>query len=315
MPDTARPGAIWRWVFAALCASSILSLLGTRSVHLSLFGHFQAYAALAWMGSFALFATARPVRAAFRRPARAAATGALLCALHLLLIASLHLPAGEPVAAAEPARRLQVVWFNMQHNDNALRELEVLLQADPPDLLGLGETNGRSGPLLLKGFDHVQHSKPAGVGIWSRWPIEAGRAHLVPGDRDLVEVTIVVDGARCRVGAAHWRIPLHSSHAAAAEITASLAHAHTDYLLLGDLNTTPWSPQMRLLEEFGGLTQARRGRGVLGSWAPGRLRWLTLPIDHVLAKGAVRAENFELLPWTASDHRPVRADILLTLPR
>ncbi len=315
MPDTLRPGAIWRWAFAAMCAASLLCLLGTRFGLFSLFGHFQAYAALAWGGSFALFATARPVRAAFRRPARAAAAGALLCALHLMLIASLHLPAGEPVAAAEPARRLQVVWFNMQHDDGALRELEEMLLTDPPDLLGLAETNGRSRPTLLKGFDHVQHSKPAGVGIWSRWPTEDGRAHLVPGDRDLVEVTVVVDGARFRVGAAHWRIPLHSSHAAAAEIMAGLALVRADYLLLGDLNTTPWSPQMRLLEETGGLTHARRGHGVLGSWAPGRLRWLTLPIDHVMAKGAVRVVDFELLPWTASDHRPVRAGIVLILPR
>lgn len=309
MPD-ARPGRIWRFGHGLLCAGSLATLLGTQVAALSNFSHFQWHALLAWAAAFALFAALRRVRSAFHRPRRAALCGALCSLAHAALVGVLWLPESAPAPSASggasaPAA-LEVVWFNMQHNDAALEQLERRLLADPPDLLGLGETNPRSAPLLLAGLDHVLHSRPAHVGLWSRFPIMEGRAHAVPGDRDLLEIGIEAAGRRLTVIAAHWRIPANASHYDAARTTAALAAERSDLLLIGDLNTTPWSPQLRALERVAGLRHARRGRGLLPTWAADPWHLMTLPIDHALVKGAPRVVHFATLEWTESDHRPLR---------
>ncbi len=308
MRPSGRLARWWRIGLLGLLAASVLSLLGTRIRWLSLAAHFQVYAACAWGVALLALLALPQARAAWLRPGRIAAAGALCGLAHAVLIARLWLPEAAPEpppGGAVSAQPLHAVWFNMQHNEAALAEVERSLLADPPDVLALGEMNAETAPRLLPGLQHALSSAPAEIGVWARWPARNVRAHPVAGDRDQLELTLEAGGSSLTLLVAHWRVPLRGSHYEAARSLAALAAQRPQLLVLGDLNATPWAPELRLLEASG-LREARRGRGIICTWAFDPWHLLTLPIDYALAKGTVRIAAFEALPWTASDHRPVR---------
>jgi endonuclease/exonuclease/phosphatase (EEP) superfamily protein YafD len=83
--------------------------------------------------------------------------------------------------------------------------------------------------------------------------------------------------------------------------------AEPSALLLGDLNTPPWSPYYATLLATAGLGDAERRMAPpnsrilarLGPFSPGS------PIDHVLASPDLRSGGCALGPELGSDHRPV----------
>ena len=79
-----------------------------------------------------------------------------------------------------------------------------------------------------------------------------------------------------------------------------------DLIVMGDLNSAPWS---RVQRAFRAKTGLDNRMGAVASW-PSFLPWpLRLPIDHVLARGHLVVTKFEAGPRTESDHLPVIAEI------
>jgi endonuclease/exonuclease/phosphatase (EEP) superfamily protein YafD len=79
-----------------------------------------------------------------------------------------------------------------------------------------------------------------------------------------------------------------------------------DLIVMGDLNSAPWS---RVQRAFRAKTGLDNQAGWATSW-PSFLPWpLRLPIDHVLARGHLVVTKFEAGPRTDSDHFPVIAEI------
>ncbi len=80
-------------------------------------------------------------------------------------------------------------------------------------------------------------------------------------------------------------------------------------LLIGDLNTTPWSPHFQTLEKESGLKNSMKGFGFQPSWAG---NWfIKIPIDHVLHAEEITIHNRMLGPNVGSDHLPVIVDFTL----
>lgn len=299
-----RSGAGWRLAFAACCAGSACALAGALAEPLEIFSHFQAFAAAAWLLGLALLAALPRARAAFWRPRRAAALGAGLLLAHAGLIGWVLLPARLPALQRE-AIELELIAFNMKHDRAALAEVVRATAAAPPDLWVLIETTRDT---TLPGWEHVFHDEPHAIGIWSRYPLERPRAEPVAGDRDQLTATVAVGRHRLPLLAVHWHTALDRSQGATADASARLAAAQEHLLVLGDFNSTPWSPRFRRFTAAGGLHRAD-ALGIRGTWAADPWHMLALPIDHLLAKGEVRVAELALLPWTASDHRPLRARV------
>ena len=81
-------------------------------------------------------------------------------------------------------------------------------------------------------------------------------------------------------------------------------------LATGDFNTSYWSPHFADLLRVAGLRNAAEGHGYIPTWP----EWFwpaRIPIDHVLLKGPIVAEDVERGPPTGSDHFPVVADLRL----
>ncbi len=80
-------------------------------------------------------------------------------------------------------------------------------------------------------------------------------------------------------------------------------------ILVGDLNTTMWSPYFTTLLSNSGLGEARLGFGLGTTWPEPFPPFLRLPIDHCLVSRDITVEKMFVGPNTGSDHRPLILDL------
>jgi endonuclease/exonuclease/phosphatase (EEP) superfamily protein YafD len=95
----------------------------------------------------------------------------------------------------------------------------------------------------------------------------------------------------------------------AERLAAHLRPLGNDLVLMGDFNAAPWSRIQQRLRRDTGLDNAGSLAPSWPSWNPAFLR---LPIDHVLARGALHIGHIEPGPAVGSDHLPVAAWIDVT---
>jgi endonuclease/exonuclease/phosphatase (EEP) superfamily protein YafD len=93
------------------------------------------------------------------------------------------------------------------------------------------------------------------------------------------------------------------------EAAAILSSVTGPKVLIGDLNTSMWSPYFTQLAQQSGLRDARLGFGLRTSWPMPLPSLLRLPIDHCLVSKDVRVDDVRLGKRTGSDHRPVIFDL------
>jgi endonuclease/exonuclease/phosphatase family metal-dependent hydrolase len=109
----------------------------------------------------------------------------------------------------------------------------------------------------------------------------------------------VVEGHPISVAGTHMSHLHMGSHRNWAELRRQLrTEARPDAVLAGDMNT--WGPLVHLF--LPGWQRAVIGR-TWPSWKPHS------QIDHIMVRGALRAEAGVVLPDAGSDHRPVRAEL------
>jgi endonuclease/exonuclease/phosphatase (EEP) superfamily protein YafD len=96
------------------------------------------------------------------------------------------------------------------------------------------------------------------------------------------------------------------------EAAALLKSVDGPGVLVGDLNTTMWSPYFSELLRSANLRDARLGFGLKTTWPMPLPSFLRMPIDHCLVSRELHVANLEIGRHIGSDHRPVIADLLLT---
>ena len=305
-----RKAPLWpRLALLGLTGASLVSLIGIQFGPISLLTHFQLYFCAAWAVALLAMRMAPSIRGAFWRPQRIMALGAAFFLGHVLCVASLWLPPSDP--ELEKPDEVDIVWFNAMHREGALRTLESRLAEDPPDILCIGEIDPRT-RVQLEGYPFQLRSPKHDLLIVSRLPLEFGNLTPVPGGgRDQLTARVRIGRRHFRIMAVHFRQPVYPSHYAEVRRAAALANEEEDVILVGDLNTTAWAGQFRQLCREADFQHGRQGRGVMDTWAIGEGRWVPLPIDHMLYKGAIACTDFRLLEWTRSDHRPLRGTFLI----
>ena len=95
-----------------------------------------------------------------------------------------------------------------------------------------------------------------------------------------------------------------------AELTEAVLKQPHPVLLIGDLNTTPWSSNFQDLIEASELRNSMKGFGYQPSWPVGK-PFLKIPIDHVLHAPEIIVHNRAVLGDVGSDHFPVIVDFSL----
>ncbi|HMP89576.1 MAG TPA: endonuclease/exonuclease/phosphatase family protein [Kiritimatiellia bacterium] len=80
-------------------------------------------------------------------------------------------------------------------------------------------------------------------------------------------------------------------------------------ILLGDLNTTPWSGSFRRLLDETGLVDTARNHGYLATWPTLAAPILRIPLDHCLVTPNIQVEKRWLGAHVGSDHLPLLVDL------
>lgn len=269
-------------------AACLVGQLGSLHWFLELFSHFLPHYAL-------IFALA------------ALATRGRKRLIWLVLGISAALWLAQPLQLwrqTPPAPAHSLIWYNVHLNNRDAQGESARLIQENARILALGEINlADTGWQTLRahyphGCEHREHS-PFALAVWSQTPLADCAVHFV----DDFPYIRAVQSDGTAIFALHPPPP----------ISPALAEARTRYLdtaanhiarenravVAGDLNASPFSPLMRAFVRTGGVQYTTAYAAP--TWKP-----FFLNIDHILMRNL--AGRSRLLPWHASDHRPLRVD-------
>lgn len=169
---------------------------------------------------------------------------------------------------------------------------------------------GAGAPHAGKGLDLVADAARAtgtwGIAVLSRLPlrplapIELGVVKLDLGDRRALVVEVDAPGGAVRVVCAHLSHRPWGALAQLRRLRRGLGATSGPTVVAGDMNM--WGPVVTGM--LPGLRRAVTGR----TWPAHRPH---SHIDHILVSAGVEVEEAVVLPALGSDHRPVRARLLV----
>jgi endonuclease/exonuclease/phosphatase (EEP) superfamily protein YafD len=214
-----------------------------------------------------------------------------------------------------------VLWSN----SNYAALLEAVHEAHP-DILVLQEFTEKwldQTPGFISEYPHyktVPRPGGAGMALFSRYPLEdVSILTLDASTHTALLAKVNIQGTAVSLLALHPPTPVRTDkflnrNRQFTEAASILRAARGPRLLIGDLNTTMWSPYFTRLVRDSGLRDARLGFGLRPSWPLPLPAFLQLPIDHCLVSDEVSVEGISTGRRTGSDHRPLIVDVRLSGP-
>jgi endonuclease/exonuclease/phosphatase (EEP) superfamily protein YafD len=255
---------------------------------------------------------------AFRRQRGPAIVFATLAIANLLVVAPLWISAGTATAATGASVRVMLMNVFAENTDTRA-VLDAVARHDPTVVL-MQETNARwieeLRPLAIAYPYSVQQPRADnfGIALFSKLPFEASRVvYFEDEDVPSVFASLRVGARTVSILGVHALPPVSAEYAAnrnahLAGIAAFARRAEPPLLVIGDFNTTPFSPVYRRLVRDSGLHDARIGRGLNATW-PTQFPPLLIPIDHCLYSDGLSPSAWQLGEYVGSDHYPVIVDV------
>lgn len=230
-----------------------------------------------------------------------------------------------PPSTDAPTRpNVKVVTMNLRHRFADVEATRRLIRAERPDIVILTEYLADHVPMMDSLRDILPHragTPPRGKFdtvllsrmpiVWSRiyrptgpsFPVVEARLCPAPGDQAACFTLIALHAPRSEFARGTRQKKVF-------ELVAQRAVSVADgrVIVVGDLNTTPYSPRYRDLVADGGLRDAAVG-------SPWRTTWISrfppfgLTLDHVLVGPALTPFARRVAGDIGSDHFPVIAEI------
>lgn len=248
--------------------------------------------------------------------------GALLAAsfalANLSYILPLYLP--RPLKLNHGSRRtfrllLANVCFSNRSHDMVLQ----FIRQTNPDLVLLEEIDEVWLAALERLADPypyskaVQHRGGFGIALLSRLPherldVERFGNVLIPS----LVGQFLLDGQRVTIIGTHPWSPISPAYTQLRNqhlegLAAFASRQPVPLIVLGDLNTTSWSPVFRDVLRIAKLRDSRVGFGVQPTWPVG-VPFVRIPIDHCLVSDQVVVHRRWIGPSVGSDHAPLMVE-------
>lgn len=238
-------------------------------------------------------------------------------------------PVQDEPAAAFP---LRLVTHNLYVHNDRRDALADWLQRQDADVIVFQEINEQTSAVMAAARNRYPHQffgwpknyaerpelRPElnGLAILSRLPLRdpsvfrQTRYEAPVAFADL----LLPGGASVRLAVVHTSNPLRRSglrsrNQLMSALAEELGRHDGSLIVAGDFNATPYTPAFARFLEDARLTTVRAYPGTY----PQIVGDFGLPIDHVLVRG-VRIVDIEALSAFGSDHRPLRADLLVPTP-
>ncbi|HSK07270.1 MAG TPA: endonuclease/exonuclease/phosphatase family protein [Acidimicrobiia bacterium] len=240
--------------------------------------------------------------------------------INLLFVAPLYVGSpGDPVAGAPDVR---VMSLNLLSTNESYNEVIEYIAAADPDVVLLHEAS-RPWEVAIEsaGLDYEivrgrSDQLIFGTLVLTRDPVEAVSYGFAERAARAIALTYQPEG---------WPVPVQilSSHPLAPTTAeraglrdAQLAFAadwaseqEGAFLVVGDLNASPWSWPFRRLVGEGTLRNSQLGFGLQASFPADTFFLLRVPIDHLLHSDQLRVRDRRLGPVLGSDHFPLIVDL------
>ncbi|MFZ9856023.1 MAG: endonuclease/exonuclease/phosphatase family protein [Limisphaerales bacterium] len=315
-PPRPSRGVSGRGLFDVVClmgvASTGMGFLASSGWFFELASHFRVQLALV-LGLLA-------AGMAFQKRHGASAVLLMGALINGGLVLAVARPQPSPVVSRGVS--LRVVSLNVHTSNQEFDRVVSYLrqtEADVIVLLEMDERWARAVEALNDRYPHrvvVAREDNFGIVLLSRKPfVRSQVVDLAGSEVPSIDVTLDVDGVQVPVLGTHPVPPATPVYAAErnrqlASIATWAASHSGKAVVLGDLNTTPWSPYFSRLLVDGRLVRAHPRWGVEPTWMADQ-PWVSLLLDHVLVSPEIGVTSVEVGPDVGSDHRPVRADLLM----
>ncbi|TAJ21192.1 MAG: endonuclease/exonuclease/phosphatase family protein [Planctomycetota bacterium] len=237
------------------------------------------------------------------------------------------------------------LWWPTAHEPRAGREFTVAsanlfiastdtsgfvewVRATQPDVLGVTEVNSTWRAVCEQLADlypvRLYHPQDAGIvtagtygtGLLSRLPLSSSTVHEHGNLGGFVEAELVLDGAPLHVVMLHPNRPGRGGKWERREALLERVLGDVVYrehsVLMGDFNTTSYSPRFGAILERTRLSDSRAGFGRQPTFDTKRIvPGLSVDIDHVLVGASIDVLERRAVAVRGSDHRYVEARLSL----
>jgi endonuclease/exonuclease/phosphatase (EEP) superfamily protein YafD len=297
-------------ILAGMGSATIAGFFGRSHWRLELLGHFRVQY---FWGLTLAAATLLLARRWFL-----GASGVLLAAVNLGLIAPLYF-GSDGLTGATP--QLKLFSLNVHFLNRDFQPTLDVIADEQPDVILLMEITPDWADALdsLKPLYPHAHVKPShrtdGMALFSRYPIRKLDVKRCPGiNLPTLLAEIELPGGPVTVVGTHPASPGTADLFEARNIQLAMvgdwvAQRAGPTVLLGDLNTTSWSPYFKDLLSASGLRDSRYGYGVEPTW-PWFPLPLRIPIDHCLVSPHFGVISRRVGPNVQSDHRPILVELV-----
>ena len=221
----------------------------------------------------------------------------------------------EAKAQSKPERELKIVAINLwgRHN-SSYNKVSKYVRKTNPDLLCLSEVNKAWLEKLKEELPEYKYSFDegfsGGAAIFSKIPIEQTITWQLGVRRYGVRGKFNFAGKDILLISAHPPAPYRRSlwklrNQEFDRLASELSSMDTPAVLIGDLNTTPWSKYFKEMVNKGNLRDSELGNGIQPSWNGVLPIFPLVPIDHCLVSKNLFVVTRSVGPYVGSDHLPV----------
>jgi endonuclease/exonuclease/phosphatase (EEP) superfamily protein YafD len=164
-------------------------------------------------------------------------------------------------------------------------------------------------------FKSVPGLEGAGMAVFSRIPFEDVQVLMLDSSTHVaIAAKVNLEGREVTFLSLHPPTPITASkfenrNQQFREAAKFLNSIKGTKILIGDLNTTMWSPYFRTLLRTTHLRDVRLGFGLKTSWPMPLPSFMRLPIDHCLVSDDIDVKNVQIGARIGSDHRPLIVDL------
>jgi endonuclease/exonuclease/phosphatase (EEP) superfamily protein YafD len=207
--------------------------------------------------------------------------------------------------------------YNLWIDNPKVEAIQQSIQHENPEILFLCEIPQNTMSHLRSQLDYPYNYRTTkgNTALFSRYPIIEAKTNSfglkTPNPPHLVAKVQLEDEIITLIGI-HLLTPLRQKtfHIRNQNLDALISASRKidgKLIVLGDFNTTPWSPYFQRFERKSQLTIAGRRQWIWATWYFNRTlqtRYIKIPIDHIATRGFKAVKT-----WTGmtggSDHKPL----------
>ncbi|MEG5034526.1 endonuclease/exonuclease/phosphatase family protein [Microcoleus sp. AT3-D2] len=307
---------ISKWFIIAVTVNAVFSIvgyLGEFNIFLELTSHFKLQYLLVGFSTFIFFALVRSKKIWLL-------VSAFCIIINLAEIVPWYFPA-PAVAGATPGHNLRILHSNVLRANRRYSEVISLVKAEQPDIAVFVEVNSswaKQLSVLSEIFPYSskqQESERFGSAIYSKLPLENSSVKAFSNQRKSLSADVKFQGKIISLILAHPTVPIKQEsfidrNKQLAGIGEYAAQIKNPLIVVGDLNTTMWSPFYKNMVKTGNLRNARSGFGILPTW-PTFMPLAYIPIDHFLVSKEIGVLKIRTGRNVGSDHLPLITDLVI----